>query len=510
MSIEEVLRQKFGHSHFRAGQREVIETILRGEHVVTVLPTGTGKSLCYQLPAYVQERPVLVVSPLLSLMEDQVQQLKARGEKRVIALNSFLSRSDKQYALQQLAAYRFIYVSPEILQNPFIVEALKKANIGLFVVDEAHCISQWGHDFRFDYLHLGKVWMSLGKPTCLALTATATADVIEDIVTQLRLTNVRKLIYSVDRPNIALQVKKAEDILHKKELLLEYIKTLRKPGIVYCSSRMWTETLALFLKENGIENVAYYHGGMEQDQRVLIQHQFLQNQLDVICCTSAFGMGINKANIRFVIHFHLPTQMEAYLQEIGRAGRDGSDSLAILLYNENDDELAYSLMDMELPHPDVIKEALMYIKAFGDKPCQTIELSSMEQHLLQTVGIDEVHWRFMRYHLEKNGVIDGSVVKADFDAEQLYRTLTHIALDRTKRKYEKFQVMKQMVRQDGCRRERILRYFNQEMKVKPAQCCDQCGIELFHYQKAKNEKNQQIWDFKGWKEELASLLRQGE
>ncbi|MDQ0244278.1 ATP-dependent DNA helicase RecQ [Bacillus fengqiuensis] len=510
MSIEEVLRHKFGHSHFRLGQREVIETILQGEHVVTVLPTGTGKSLCYQLPAYVQERPVLVVSPLLSLMEDQVQQLKASGEKRVIALNSFLSRNDKQQALQRLGAYRFIYVSPEILQNPFIIEALKKANIGLFVVDEAHCISQWGHDFRLDYLHLGDVWVSLGKPTCLALTATATEDVIEDIITQLKLTNVHKLIYSVDRPNIALQIQKADDIPHKKELLLEYVKTLKTPGIVYCSSRLWTEALALFLKENGIGNVAYYHGGMEPDQRMLIQHQFVQNQLDVICCTSAFGMGINKANIRFVIHFHLPTQMEAYLQEIGRAGRDGNNSLAVLLYNETDDELAYSLMDMELPHPDVIKAALMYIKFFKDKHPQMMELSSMEQYLLQAVRIDEIHWRFIRYHLEKNGVINGLAVNADFDVDQLYRIITHVALDRVKRKQGKFQAIKQVVGQSGCRRERILSYFNQEMEGRPANCCDQCGIDLFHYQKTKNEKNQQRWEFKGWKEELASLLRQSE
>ncbi|WP_078413632.1 RecQ family ATP-dependent DNA helicase [Priestia abyssalis] len=510
MSIEEVLRRKFGHSHFRLGQREVIETILREEHVVTVLPTGTGKSLCYQLPAYVQERPVLVVSPLLSLMEDQVQQLKASGEKRVIALNSFLSRNDKQQALQQLGSFRFIYVSPEILQNPFIIEALKKANIGLFVVDEAHCISQWGHDFRLDYLHLGDVWVSLGKPTCLALTATATEDVIEDIITQLKLPNVHKLIYSVDRPNIALQIKQADDIPHKKELLLEYVKTLKTPGIIYCSSRMWTEALALLLKENGIENVAYYHGGMEPDQRMLIQHQFLQNQLDVICCTSAFGMGINKSDIRFVIHFHLPTQMEAYLQETGRAGRDGNDSLAVLLYNEADDELAYSLMEMELPHPDVIKAALMYIQFFKEKKPKMMELTSLEKYLLQAIRLDEVHWRFIRYHLEKNGVINGSMINADFDADQLYRIITRVALDRVKRKQEKFQAVKQVVGQSGCRRERILSYFNQEMEGRPANCCDQCGIELSHYQKTKYEKNKQGWEFKGWKEELASLLRQSE
>jgi ATP-dependent DNA helicase RecQ len=510
LSIEDVLRRRFGHTHFRLGQREVIETILKGEHVVTVLPTGTGKSLCYQLPAYVQNRPVLVVSPLLSLMEDQVQQLKARGEKRVVALNSFLSRSDKQQVLQRLEEYRFIYASPEILQNPFVMEALKKVGIGLFVVDEAHCISQWGHDFRLDYLNLGDVWLSLGQPPCLALTATATEEVLQDIITQLKLPHVRRLVYSIDRPNIALQVQKAEDIAHKKELLLEYVQTLKKPGIIYCSSRLWTEALSLFLKENGLNNVAYYHGGMEQDQRMLIQHQFLQNQLDVICCTSAFGMGVDKSNIRFVIHFHLPTQLESYLQEIGRAGRDGHSSLAVLLYHENDDELAYSLMGMELPHSDVIKSILRDIQTLAGRVDDGNKLASMEQYILQTAGVDEVHWRFIRYHLEKNGIINGAALNSHFDVDQLHRTIAGVAADRTKRKYEKFQAVKEVVGQTGCRREKILLYFGQYMERKVVNCCDQCGIELAHYAACEHEQSELHWKFKGWKEELASLLRQGE
>jgi ATP-dependent DNA helicase RecQ len=510
LSIDKVLKQRFGHNQFRLGQREVIETVLSGEHVITVLPTGTGKSLCYQLPAYILERPVLIVSPLLSLMEDQVQQLKARGEKRVIALNSFLTKSEKQQALQRLSAYRFIYVSPEILQNPFIVKALKKVNIGLFVVDEAHCISQWGHDFRLDYLQLGDVWDSLGRPTCLALTATATPAVIDDIMNQLKLTNAKRLIYSVDRPNIALQVQLAEDVEHKKELLLQCVQKLKSPGIIYCSSRMWTETLALFLKGHGIKNVAFYHGGMEQDQRMLIQHQFLQDQLNIICCTSAFGMGINKPNIRFVIHFHLPTQMEAYLQEIGRAGRDGSDSLAILLYSEKDDELAYSLMDMELPHPDVIKDVLLYMKTFQNSSHEAVDLLSFEQHLLQTARMDEVHWRFIRYHLEKNGVIHHRIVRKDFDVDQLTLVIARVVAERMDQKYTKFQAVKQMAVKEGCRREFLLHYFDQPLQRKPANCCDQCGIEFLHYEKTKNEQEQNRWEFKGWKEELASLLRQSE
>ena len=180
VKIEQLLQKQFGYSQFRLGQKEIIQDILTGHNVLAVLPTGTGKSLCYQLPAYLLNRPVLIVSPLISLMEDQVQQLKASGEKRVIALNSFLQQEEKQRALKNLAFYRFIYASPEILQNAVVVEALKQAKVGLFVVDEAHCISQWGHDFRLDYLQLGEyIWKELGSPLCLALTGTATREVVE-------------------------------------------------------------------------------------------------------------------------------------------------------------------------------------------------------------------------------------------------------------------------------------------------------------------------------------------
>ncbi|TYR82557.1 RecQ family ATP-dependent DNA helicase [Priestia megaterium] len=504
MKIEQVLQTKFGFNHFREGQREIIEDLLAGNHVLAVLPTGTGKSLCYQLPAYFMKRPVLIVSPLLSLMEDQVQQLKANGEKNVIALNSFLREEEKKEALRHLAAYRFIYASPEILQNAYVIQALQSANVGLFVVDEAHCISQWGHDFRLDYLHLGDVWQSLGKPICLALTGTATNEVLEDIKHYLQLKDAHEHLYSMNRPNIAMNVEYVEGVKEKKEKLLAYVKHLQNPGIIYCSSRALTEELTVYLKENGIENVQYYHGGMESSERMLIQQQFLENQLDVICCTSAFGMGVNKRNVRFVIHFQPPPQLESYVQEIGRSGRDGEDSIAILLYHEGDDELAYSLLEMELPSSDIVFYCLSTLRTNK----QAMSLKKVEDHFLFTIGIQETHWRFLRYYLQKEGVIVGDTVYPSLVQESLHEKIVDAVKERLQNKYRKYTAMKQFIHTHECRRQLLMRYFEEEGLSEKINCCDQCGISLDDYKKRENLKKKRI--FKDWESELRILLRQGE
>lgn len=301
MNLSAELKRYFGFSTFRPGQEEIIQTLLDKDDVLAVLPTGNGKSLCYQLTGYLSEGLVIVVSPLLSLMEDQVMQLQKMGEKRVVAFNSLLTFSERKYVMEHLSQYKFLFLSPEMLVQSEILTQLKRQKIGLFVVDEAHCVSQWGVDFRPEYQRLGEIRTQLAIPVTLALTATATSAVQQDIETVL-FTNKPKIVkHSVNRENIALFVRKTTQKTAELEAIM---KEINGATIIYCATKKEVERLYAELR--GRFSIGYYHGGLDASQRRQLQQQFSQNQLQFLIATNAFGMGIDKADIRYIIHYDLP------------------------------------------------------------------------------------------------------------------------------------------------------------------------------------------------------------
>ncbi|GAF39127.1 ATP-dependent DNA helicase RecQ [Agrilactobacillus composti DSM 18527 = JCM 14202] len=328
--IETVLKSKFGYDHFRPGQAQIIQGVLDQQNVLGILPTGSGKSLCYQLPTYIQGGLTVVVSPLISLMQDQVIQLNLQGEKRVISLNSTLNMVEQQAILSNLSHYLFLLIAPETLGRRDVLTRLQQIGVQLLVIDEAHCISQWGVDFRPSYLQLGTIRAKLRPKSTLMLTATATQRVQQDILEKLGVSaTTQKVTFSVDRPNIFLDVLQCPDDQAKVAQLKELLPHLALPGIIYFGSRKKAQAMAQIIQQDLGISAAYYHGALATKDRYLIQQRFMAHQLQVICATNAFGMGINKKDIRFVIHYHLPTNFESYLQEIGRAGRDGQQSIAI-------------------------------------------------------------------------------------------------------------------------------------------------------------------------------------
>lgn len=493
--LTKTLRMKFGHASFRPGQREVAEDVLAGRDVLAMLPTGSGKSLCYQLPAYLLQGSVLIVSPLVSLMEDQVEQLRRRGEKRVIAFHSLLDAEEKWQALASLAEFRFIYASPEMLQSAKFLTALRRVCISLFVVDEAHCISQWGYDFRPDFLKLGEIRRALGPPPCLALTATAPPEVQEDIIRTLGMDGARRHIHSVDRPNIALCVEHCSSTEDKAARLADYAKRLEGPGIIYFSSRQWAEEMARRLEQCGAGRVAYYHAGMDGEQRLLVQQQFVYGQLDIVCCTSAFGMGVNKENVRFVLHFHMPAQLEEYVQEIGRAGRDGAPSLAVLFYADGDRAMAQAVAEAELLSPRELRE---WCRRLPEGAGWEAAMATLE-----AAGFTDVQKRLLAYFLEREQRAMPGWLTAEAK-ERLYGRMAAAIEARRRWKRKKLQEMDEWVHLSSCRRQALVRAFGEELTDQRNVCCDRCGLSLDGYERAV--RRPEAAPVRHWREELWDML----
>jgi ATP-dependent DNA helicase RecQ len=362
----------FGLRQFRPGQKEVIRAVLAKQDCLCIMPTGGGKSLCYQLPAIAQSGLTLVVSPLIALMKDQVDALQSLGIAATY-INSSLTPAEQRERMDQMAAgqYRLVYVAPERLRNPLFIERLRSTRVELLAVDEAHCISEWGHDFRPDYARLGQLRQRIGSPPTIALTATATPVVRADVVEQLQLRNPQTFITGFRRTNLHFEVITAHSQADKMNELLAFLEETPGSGIIYAATRKRCAELVEALGEAGVKrNVAFYHAGLTPDERRRVQEAFMADRVQIIVATNAFGMGIDKRDLRFVVHYNIPGSLEAYYQEAGRAGRDGERSRCLLLYSWADQKIQEFFIESAYPPPDVVERVYDFLRELEQDPIE--------------------------------------------------------------------------------------------------------------------------------------------
>lgn len=475
------LRRHFGFDGFRAGQTEVISAILDGKDAVVVMPTGSGKSLCYQLPAMMLSGATLVVSPLIALMKDQVDALRARDLPATF-INSSITPAEQHARIAALSRgeFKLVYVAPERFRSGRFVEALQRAGISLFAVDEAHCISTWGHDFRPDYLKLKAAIKALDGVQTLALTATATPYVRSDIIQQLGLDKPPTFVSGFDRPNLSIEVihteRELEKIAHIKRLAL----THKGSGIIYASTRKAVEQVATNLQWQGL-SVAAYHAGMGDGVRVKAQEDFMTGRAQMIVATNAFGMGIDKPDIRFVAHYQMPGSIEAYYQEIGRAGRDDLPSDCVLLFNYADKNTHDFFIEGSYPDRQTIQSVYDSLVSTG---LQRIELTTKEIAHRSGAG-NEMAVNSVLYLLERAGHIQRV---ASSDNQRRARSV--VLLDRVPTKLRvnpndvagraalerrKLREILNFCYTDYCFRAHILDYFGDRHHARQCGTCGNCA-----------------------------------
>ena len=364
MTPSEVLKKYWGYDSFRPKQEDIVRIALDGKDVLAILPTGGGKSVCFQVPALMREGIAIVVTPLIALMKDQVQNLNDRGIK-ALCVNAGMGRREVDLTLNNAAYgdFKFLYVSPERLGTPLFRTYLQEMKVSFIVVDEAHCISQWGYDFRPDYLQIGRIREMVDAPV-IALTATATPQVADDIMERLGFEEKCLIKSGFERPNLSYIVRRCEDKLGQ---MLNICSSVAGTGIVYVRSRKKTEELAAFLSANGI-SASFYHAGLGPESRSERQAKWKSGEIRVMVCTNAFGMGIDKPDVRFVIHFDVPDSPEAYFQEAGRGGRDGKRSFAVTIWNASDTKRLKQIATVSFPSLEYIEDIYHKVHVFFDIP----------------------------------------------------------------------------------------------------------------------------------------------
>ncbi|MEU5883809.1 ATP-dependent DNA helicase RecQ [Spirillospora sp. NPDC047279] len=470
--IRRVAREVFDWRELRPGQGEAMEHLLRGRDVLVVMPTGSGKSAAYQVPAQLLDGPTIVISPLIALQRDQMLVLARRNAGGAVAVNSAQPAGSSADSLEQVRAGKaeYVFLAPEQLAKPEVVDRLLAARPSLIAVDEAHCVSAWGHDFRPDYLQLGRVIERLGHPPVIALTATASPPVREDIVAALGLRDVRQVIRGFDRPNISLKVRRFADDGAKRRALAQDAASREGLGLVYVATRRDAETYAAELAGLGMRAEAY-HAGMKASARERVHGLFTGDGLDVVVATSAFGMGIDKPNVRYVLHTAPPESPDSYYQEIGRAGRDGEPAEAVLYYRSEDLGLrrffAAGKADEEMLH----RVAVLVHAHRG-----TVE----PKELRTTLGIGPSKLTGLVNLLEYAEAIEiderGGLRYAENGPEPDKAVAGAVELDESRRRVDdtRIDMMRGYAETTGCRRRYLLEYFGEAC---PPSCgaCDNCG-----------------------------------
>jgi len=461
--LETTLLEAFGHGGFREGQREAAEAILAGRDLVAVMPTGAGKSVCYQLPALMIPGITVVISPLIALMKDQVDGLRERGLPAG-AIHSGLPRDERAAVESDLAAgrLRLLYVAPERLRRPSFARTLEGSKVARLIVDEAHCISQWGHDFRPDYRRLGGLRERLGVPAA-AFTATATPDVRQDIIGQLGLHSTLEMVTGFERPNLTLAVESCRGRHDKERALVRVIDDVGAPGIVYVATRKNAEQWAGFLSSRGLR-AGCYHAGLSDSERVRIQDGFLSGRIEAIAATNAFGMGVDKPDIRFVAHADVPGSVEAYYQEAGRAGRDGAPSRCTLLFSPADVRTQEFFLRGSNPSPQTFREVW---RLLGEGLDDEIELhvgrDAAQRMAAQTAA------RLLRQAAEESGIEPGQG-EPPLDLS--------LRPEKTRRDRERLETMVRYAFNRGCRTGFIYDYFAGGASGGASPRCGTCDVCL--------------------------------
>ena len=473
-AIRHVARTVFEFDQLRPGQEEVIRAVVAGRDTLAVLPTGWGKSAIYQITGVLRAGPTIVVSPLIALQRDQLRPLAEQELGGVAMVNSTLSARQTEAVWERLqrGEIEFVLLAPEQLARAEVLAQVKAAQPSLFVVDEAHCVCEWGYDFRPEYRQLKTIIQQLGHPPVLALTATASPPVRAQIIDQLGMHEPEIVVRGFDRPNIHLQVQRSDSEQLKRHLLLDYLAKVSKPGIVYVATRNATKEIAGWIEAQGLRAVAY-HGGMSGAERAAAQDAFMDDQVDVVVATNAFGMGIDKPNVRFVCHYHISESVDAYYQEIGRAGRDGAPADALLLYQPEDLRLRrYWASGGEIDETQFAAICASLLRADG-------ELALAELH----EALDLSHSRFLAalHRLSDVGalrLIDADRVRWD------RRYKPELAIERVlqrqqhQRQFEQSRVdmIRGYAEHDGCRRRYILSYFGEPFDHLCG-FCDTCNVQ---------------------------------